>query len=102
MKAPERARWYRHVDAALLRASVHTSEVVPRSWPELNVDTESEQWCAWLAQVWAQPPVAEAVAVASPVLADRVEAVCEGLRPRCWSGAAHGDIAGPVPGADAR
>ncbi|HEX4102753.1 MAG TPA: lantibiotic dehydratase [Pseudonocardiaceae bacterium] len=81
VKAPERARWYRHVDAALLRASAHTGEVIPRSWPELDVDTEIEQWCAWLAQVWAQPSVAEAVAVASPVLADRVEAVCDGLRP---------------------
>lgn len=81
MRAPERARWYRHVDAALLRASVHTGEVIPRVRPELDVDTEIEQWCAWLAQVWAQPLVAEAVAVASPVLADRVAAVCDGLRP---------------------
>ncbi len=81
MTAQERARWYQHVDAALLRASVHTGEVIPRPWPELDVDTEIEQWCAWLAEVWAQPAVAEAVAWASPVLADRVAAVCEGLRP---------------------
>ncbi|HEY6424488.1 MAG TPA: lantibiotic dehydratase, partial [Pseudonocardiaceae bacterium] len=81
MTAQERVRWYRHVDAALLRASVHTSEVIPRSWPELDIDTGMEQWCGWLAEVWAQPSVAEAVAVASPVLADRVAAVCEGLRP---------------------
>ncbi|MGH3842355.1 MAG: lantibiotic dehydratase [Pseudonocardiaceae bacterium] len=82
MKAQERSRWYRYVDAALVRASVHTGDVVARPWPELDNDAEIEQWCAWLAQVWAQAPVAEAVAVASPVLAGRVEAVCGGLRPR--------------------
>lgn len=79
MKA--RARWFRHVDAAVLRASVHTGDVVPGPWPDLDDDAGMERWCAWLAQVWAQAPVAEAVAVASPVLADRVLAVCAGRRP---------------------
>lgn len=79
VKAPERTPWYRPIDAALLRASVHTGDVIPQPWPDL--DDASEPWCAWLAAVWAQPPVAEAVALASPVLADRVEAVCAGLRP---------------------
>ncbi len=82
VKAQERSRWYRYVDAALVRASVHTGDVVARPWPELDDDAEIEQLCAWLAQVWAQARVAEAVAVASPVLAGRVEAVCGGLRPR--------------------
>ncbi|MGH3546708.1 MAG: lantibiotic dehydratase [Pseudonocardiaceae bacterium] len=81
MKTQERARWYRPIDAAVLRASVHTSDVIPRPWPDLDDDAGIEQWCAWLAQVWAQHPVAEAVAVASPVLADRIEAVCAGRRP---------------------
>ncbi|MGH3831743.1 MAG: lantibiotic dehydratase family protein [Pseudonocardiaceae bacterium] len=81
MKAPERVMWYRHIDAAMLRASAHTGDVIPRWWPDLDGDVGIEQGCEWLAQVWAQRPVAEAVAVASPVLADRVEAVCAGLRP---------------------
>ncbi|MGH3545541.1 MAG: lantibiotic dehydratase, partial [Mycobacteriales bacterium] len=75
------SRWYRYVDAALIRASVHTGDVVAQPWPELDDDAEIEQWCAWLAQAWSQAPVAEAVAAASPALADRVEAVCGGLRP---------------------
>lgn len=81
MAAQERGRWYRHVDAALLRASAHTGDVVPECWPDFDDETKIEQWCAWLGEVWAQAPVAEAIAVASPVLADRVEAVCAGLRP---------------------
>ena len=56
--------WYRHVNAAVLRASAHTGDVIPRSWPDLDDDVAIEQWCGWLAQVWAQRPVAEAVAVA--------------------------------------
>lgn len=81
MKSQERARWYRPIDAAVLRASVHTGDVIPWPWPDLDGDAGIEQWCAWLTQVWAQRPVAEAVAVASPVLADRIEAVRAGLRP---------------------
>lgn len=81
MKVRERARWYRPIDAAVLRATVHTGDVIPRPWPDLDDDAGIEQWCGWLAQVWAQRPVAEAVAVASPVLADRIDAVCAGLRP---------------------
>lgn len=79
--AQERGRWYRHVDAALLRASAHTGEVVPECWPDLDDESEIDRWCGWLGEVWAQAPVAEAIAVASPGLADCVEAVCAGLRP---------------------
>ena len=55
---------------------------MPRLWPDLDDDADVEQWCAWLAQVWAQEPVAEAVTMASPALAARVGSVCEGQRPR--------------------
>ncbi len=79
--AQERGRWYRHVDAALLRASAHTGDVVPECWPDLDDKSEIDRWHAWLGEVWAQAPVAEAIAMASPALADRVEAVCAGLRP---------------------
>jgi len=73
--------WYHHVDAALLRASVRTGEVVPRPWPDLDIDPGVEPWCTWIEQVWAQSGVAEAIAVASPALASRVEALRDGLRP---------------------
>ncbi len=81
LKAQRRAHRYLHVDAALIRATAHTGDIVPRLWPGLDDDTGVEQWCAWLAQVWAQAAVAEAVAMASPVLAARVEVVCQGQRP---------------------
>ncbi|MGH4018807.1 MAG: lantibiotic dehydratase [Pseudonocardiaceae bacterium] len=37
-----------------------------------------ERWRRWLVQVWAQEAIAEAVEVASPVLARRVREVCAG------------------------
>jgi hypothetical protein len=73
--------WYHHVDAALWRASVSTGEVVVRSWPDLDIDSGVEPWCAWIERVWAQSGVAEAISVASPVLASRVEALRDGVRP---------------------
>ncbi len=73
--------WYRYVDAALLRTSVSTGEVVTRSWPEVDIDADVEPWCTWIERVWAQRGVAEAIAVASPVLASRVEALRDGVRP---------------------
>ncbi|MBV9143815.1 MAG: lantibiotic dehydratase [Pseudonocardiales bacterium] len=78
MKPRER---YHYVDAALLHASVSTGEVIPRPWPNLDIDTDVEPWCTWIERVWAQSRVAEAIAVASPVLASRVEALRDGLRP---------------------
>lgn len=75
--------FYYHVDAALLRASVSTGEVVPRPWPDLDIDAGVgvEPWCTWIERVWVQSGVAEAIAVASPVLAGRVEALRAGVRP---------------------
>lgn len=78
VKAPE---WHHHVDAALLCASVSTSEVVPWPWPDLDIDPGIEPWCTWIERVWAHSGVAEAIAVASPVLASRVEALHAGVRP---------------------
>lgn len=78
MKPRER---YHYVDAALLRASVSTGEVIPRPWPDLDIDTDVEPWCTWIERVWAQSGVAEAIGVASPVLASRVEALRDGVRP---------------------
>jgi hypothetical protein len=77
------AKRYRHVDAALLRAATHTADVVPQTWPESDHDTDSDRWCEWLMQVWPhQASIAQAVALASPTLADQIERVCDGQRPR--------------------
>src|SRR5690349_4358514 len=73
--------WYRHIDAALLRASTSSADVVPRHWPVLQVGADVEPWCAWIRQAWARVGVADAVTVASPVLAERVEAILDGSRP---------------------
>ncbi|MGH3755169.1 MAG: lantibiotic dehydratase family protein [Pseudonocardiaceae bacterium] len=73
--------WYQHVDAALWRASVSTGEGVPRPWPDLDIDAGVEPWCSWIERVWAQSGVAEAIGVASPVLASRVEEARAGVWP---------------------
>lgn len=72
---------YRHLDASLLRASAHLADVVPRAWPDIHDDAKLEAWCGWLVEVWAQETVRDAVTVASPALAERVRAVCDGSRP---------------------
>ncbi|MGH3874901.1 MAG: lantibiotic dehydratase family protein [Pseudonocardiaceae bacterium] len=82
MSTRERSRWYHQVDAAVIRATAHTGELTPQSWPTLEDSDDVEQWCAWIDHVWAQEPIADAVTLASPALAERVEAVCRGHRPR--------------------
>ncbi|MFJ6138264.1 lantibiotic dehydratase [Kitasatospora sp. NPDC092286] len=49
-------------------------------WPDLSDEgaQDSAAWRRWLAEAWADPGVAEAVEVASPVLAARVRAVGAG------------------------
>jgi thiopeptide-type bacteriocin biosynthesis protein len=79
LSAGKRSRWYRHLDAALVRATAHSGELVVGPWPESDDGVEIDRWCAWFAQAWA--PVAEAVTVASPVLASSVAAACAGRRP---------------------
>ncbi|MBV9010628.1 MAG: lantibiotic dehydratase [Pseudonocardiales bacterium] len=79
MSTGKRSRWYRHIDAALVRGTAYSGELVVGPWSEPGDGAEVDRWCAWFAEVW--PPVAEAVTVASPVLASRVAAVCAGLRP---------------------
>lgn len=80
MSTGTRWRWYRHIDAAWVRAAAYSGELVVGRWPEPDDGAEVDRWCAWLAQVWA--PVAEAVTVASPVLASSVAAACRGRRAR--------------------
>ncbi|MGK4582192.1 lantibiotic dehydratase [Kitasatospora sp. HPMI-4] len=59
---------------ALVRAVAQPDLPVP-AWPDLTADcgTLVPQWLAWLRAVWAEEDRAEALALASPVLARRVE-----------------------------
>ncbi len=73
MGSPGGGSLFRVVDAALVRAAaVPLDEAVIPAWPDLDDHTQVEAWHAWLAEVWACAPVAEAVTVASPVLTARL------------------------------
>lgn len=78
MRAAERKPYYRQTGTAMLRASVHTGEVGLAPWPGMSRDIGDEQWVGWLTTAWATRPVAEAVAIASPVLAGQIDAVLAG------------------------
>ncbi|WP_214104860.1 lantibiotic dehydratase [Acrocarpospora catenulata] len=71
---------FRHVDAAIIRASLFPSLSGLPSWPDLTGSNPAPvaEWVAWLRQVWADEHFAEAVTVASPDLADRIRELCEG------------------------
>lgn len=71
---------YQVIDAAVLRAAVHPATGTEETWPELpgGVDDDPEQWRAWIRRVWADEQVVEAVEVASPLLAHRLEEICAG------------------------
>lgn len=76
-----RSAGYRHLDAAVLRAAALKPDT-PDFWPELDRDEDGHGSArAWLKAVWLQPGIAEAVAIASPVLAKQVAGVCGGRRP---------------------
>ncbi|WP_020123798.1 lantibiotic dehydratase [Streptomyces canus] len=67
---------YRHVDAALVRASAWhpDSETV---WPDLTgAFANPTSWQAWLQQTWSETDFATAVRAASPHLATQVEQIC--------------------------
>lgn len=63
----------------MLRASVHPADMSLPLWP--GDSAGPEPWCSWLAAVWARPQVAHAAALASPHLADRIEAMLTGSQP---------------------
>ena len=71
-------RLYKRIDAAMVRLPAHRLEVPP--WPDLSRDPsgDRDQWRAWLAQLWSNESVAEAIEVASPVLARQVRQLCDG------------------------
>jgi thiopeptide-type bacteriocin biosynthesis protein len=71
---------YRYVDAALLRAAAYPSGFVipPRPEPTGDAEADTERWQEWITQVWAIGSVTEAVELASPALAHRVEEIRAG------------------------
>ncbi|MBT8228017.1 MAG: lantibiotic dehydratase [Dactylosporangium sp.] len=75
---------YELFDAAVLRAAVHTEALpVAVGWPDLTGDSEARAGVCrrWLARVWRYQPAAEAIEVASPVLAGQIRRVCAGHCP---------------------
>lgn len=73
---------YRHADAVLVRAAVHT-DLPTSEWPDLTDTTSANvlRWRAWLRGVWAVDAVAAAIEHASPVLARQVGAICASGQP---------------------
>lgn len=69
---------YAAVDALLVRAARQAAGVELPPLPDLTSAAPNavELWRDWLRQVWSQESFAEAVALASPVLADQVSRAC--------------------------
>jgi thiopeptide-type bacteriocin biosynthesis protein len=71
---------YRVVDAGILRAAAHPDTFTAPRWPDLTDTGEAHAagQLKWIRQVWSDGWFAAAVADASPVLARRVQALCNG------------------------
>lgn len=71
---------YKFVDATVFRATAHPPEVNCGRWPDLcgTAGEAVTDWRDWLAETWRGPGVADAVEVASPVLARRVAEIVAG------------------------
>lgn len=72
---------YRAAETALLRASAIPPGFQPPQWPEPSGNdpwVHEGVWVAWLRHLWGLEWLAEAVAQASPSLAEQVRAVCAG------------------------
>lgn len=75
MRTPTHPPLYRHTSAAVLRAASMPLTSAPGSWPDLD---DAEATREWLRCTWTDERFAEAVRLASPGLADRVQVVCDG------------------------
>jgi thiopeptide-type bacteriocin biosynthesis protein len=71
---------YRVLDTALVRAATHAGNTALPMWPDLTgcIPTSLGSCRDWLRQVWSHESYAEAIAVASPVLARQVSKACDG------------------------
>ncbi len=71
---------YRVVDAAVVRAATHQAGMDLPPWPRPTGGTAAQvqQWRHWLDQIWSRTSFAEAIEVASPVLARQVSKTLDG------------------------
>lgn len=70
---------YRHLDGLVVRAAVCTRDDEPGRWPDLNdSDSNPAAWRPWLQRALSAPAFSVALEYASPVLAERVRAICDG------------------------
>lgn len=71
---------YQAVDAVTVRAAIHPAGLNVPAWPDLidGTGAQDQQWRSWLEQIWSLGGLAEAIEVASPVLARQVGKVIEG------------------------
>ncbi|MEV7359406.1 lantibiotic dehydratase [Kitasatospora sp. NPDC091276] len=70
---------YQALDVALLRAAAHSDTPRIGPWPDLEDGPLSvEAWRSWLADAWADPQLAEAVQLANPAYAARVDDAIDG------------------------
>ncbi|GLW90162.1 lantibiotic dehydratase [Actinokineospora globicatena] len=69
---------YRHTGAALLRAAARPLDEAQDDWPDLG-DTESCR--TWLKRTWSRSTFADAVRIASPTFAERLDSL-DSLRPK--------------------
>jgi thiopeptide-type bacteriocin biosynthesis protein len=72
---------FRYVDAAVIRvAASSASELALPPWPEPGGEAAAylPRCQAWLRQVRERRPFADAIELASPVLAHRIDQVCDG------------------------
>ncbi|MBB5871913.1 thiopeptide-type bacteriocin biosynthesis protein [Allocatelliglobosispora scoriae] len=75
---------FRVVDGGVIRAVTHPNSLDLPAWPRLSGDAaqQSDAWRAWLASVWSQPWVVEAVEIASPDLARDIARTISGHGPK--------------------
>lgn len=67
---------YRVLDAVLLRAATRRADAELPGWPDLAPGADPERWRDWLRRVWTDESVADAITLASPVLAASVARAC--------------------------
>lgn len=71
-----RRRLYQGIGQGMLRAAVHVKEPTLATWPDLAATFDD--WRAWLGTAWADQAFRDAVANASPDLADQVQVILDG------------------------
>jgi len=71
------SRSFRRVGVALIRATADEAGQVLPPWPAAD-GTQPGPWVSWIGGVWDHAEVAQAVGLASPTLAARIDAVRDG------------------------